>query len=64
MTPGRDDTPVMLVARDVRHPLTVDRQSDEEIASKVRRPLNNEPRAFAATTARLRLTARDKDEQR
>jgi len=53
----------MLVARDVRHLLTVDRQSDEEIASKVRRPLNNEPRAFAATTARLRLTARDKDWQ-
>jgi hypothetical protein len=50
----------MLVARDIRHPLTVDRQSDEKIISKIRRPLNNEARAFAAT-ARLRLTARDKD---
>jgi hypothetical protein len=51
----------MLVARDIRDSLAVDRQSDEKIISKIRRPLNNEARAFAAATARLRLTARDKD---
>jgi hypothetical protein len=60
MTPSWEETSVMLVSRDIRHLLAVDRQSDDEIISKVRCPLNNETRAFAATAC-LRLTTCDKD---
>jgi hypothetical protein len=50
----------MLIPRNIRDTLAVDRQLDKEIGPEVRRPLHNETRAFAAT-ARLRFTARDKD---
>jgi hypothetical protein len=60
----------MLVPRDIGDSRAVDRQPDDQIGSKIRRPLHNQTRAWVSAggrtrrgdaTARLDLSSRDCD---
>src|SRR5437870_12471359 len=64
MSPGRDDTAVMLIARDVRRFFAIDRQSNHQVAPEIWRALHNHPANLSArdrTRRRPRLTEKSRE---